>query len=62
MTTFLFFFHIGRVECVTFQEPDSHVRVGGGSDGDCSVEERVDGQRRVTILTMFGCMQSEFEV
>lgn len=52
--TLRFFFHMGSVEWVTFQEPESHDRVGGGREGEGSVEGRVDGARRVTILVMVG--------
>ena len=44
------FFYIGSVEWVTFQEPDSHDRVGGASEGDGSVDGRDDGARRVTMV------------
>ena len=50
MTTLRFFFHMGSVECVTFHEPDSHFRAGGGMDGEGSVEGRLEGARRVIML------------
>jgi hypothetical protein len=53
---------MGRVEWVTFQEPESHSRVGGGREGEASVEVSVEGQRRETILAIFGRMRCESEV
>ena len=43
------FFHMGSVEWVTFQEPDSHDRRGGMRDGEAAVVERDEGARRVAI-------------
>lgn len=48
MTTLRFFFHIGSVEWVTFQGPESHWRVGGAIDGAGVVEGREEGVRRVS--------------
>jgi hypothetical protein len=42
------------VECVTFQGPEIHLRVGGAMEGDVSVVGRVEGARRVTIVAGSG--------
>jgi hypothetical protein len=34
---------------VTFQEPCSHDRLGGGIEGEGAVDGRVDGVRRITV-------------
>lgn len=39
---------------MTFHEPESQERVGGGMVGEASVEGRVEGARRVTILVEVG--------
>jgi hypothetical protein len=50
MRTLRDFFHMGSVEWVTFQEPESHDRAGGASEGEGSVDGRDDGARRVTMV------------
>lgn len=45
MRTFRDFFHMGKVECVTFQVPESHEREGGGIIW--GVVGRVEGARRI---------------
>lgn len=46
--TLRFFFHIGRVECVTFHVPSSQLSLGGVM-GSCGwvVMPELDGARRV---------------
>jgi hypothetical protein len=44
------FFHMGSVECVTFQEPDSHDNGGGAIAGDGVLEGSDDGARSVTMM------------
>jgi hypothetical protein len=45
MRTLRDFFHIGKVECVTFQVPESQDREGGGMSW--GLVGRVDGARRI---------------
>lgn len=52
MRTLRFFFHIGSVECVTFQVPVSHWRVGGGIVGEGVLLGREEGARRVGIVVV----------
>lgn len=48
MATLRLVFHMGRVECVTCQVPDSHCGVGGVKEGGCCwVLLVVVGGRRV---------------
>ena len=49
MATLRLVFHMGRVECVTCQVPDSHCGVGGVKDAGCCcwVLLVVVGERRV---------------
>lgn len=49
MRTLRFFFHIGRVECVTFHVPLSQVRVGGVMEAEDS-DLRLEGERRVVFV------------
>jgi hypothetical protein len=41
---------MGRVECVTFHEPDSHDNWGGATEAEGSVVGSEDGARRVTMV------------
>jgi hypothetical protein len=50
MRTLRDFFHMGRVECVTFHEPDSHDNWGGATEAEGSVVGSEDGARRVTMV------------
>jgi hypothetical protein len=54
ITTLRFLRHMGSVEWVTFHGPESHLRVGGGIEGEDSVVGSVDGARRVTIVAGAG--------
>lgn len=49
MRTLRDFFHIGSVECVTFQLPLSHDSVGGVIELIGEGEEDVDGWRRMIM-------------
>lgn len=48
MVTWVFLRHMGSVEWVTDQGPESHWMVGGGRVGELGVG-RVDGERRVRV-------------
>jgi hypothetical protein len=45
---------MGRVECVTFQEPESHVSEGGVIEGEDVVVGREEGARRVAMVCIEG--------
>ena len=50
ITTLRFLRHMGSVEWVTFQGPESHWRDGGGIEGEGEAVGSVDGARRVTMV------------